>query len=460
MSIIRSLDETKLRSLKFSQFKGGVPLVEKGLDTKLQEGLGYELQFNRRKDDLVRITKLLKTQPGLKFVQNVGVLTLQENISKFNSKDPFRSILRASAGTALSVATVVATILGQVPVSGTGIHLSADIIARTTYLKDNSKRLRFPDGNFVKNNSTDESSPDLTLSVESELGITNEGLSELDNRNPLSDSQSIDVRLSMAKSKSGKFEAQQDLRNAIDVLEVKSQFAESSDIIPFKFTIKNVTGTFYIYLRAYLESLNDNYTGEWNSTKYVGRAEDVYNYAGFKRSVDFNFKLAATSENELFPLYRKLNYLVGTTAPVYNNTYMTANYIEVTIGSYLDSVPGILNDIRCSWENTFPWELGLGKAGTKKSDNTYDLTRTDTQVLPHVLNIGMTFTPIHSFSPEFSESFIGNIGTTLAFDEMVETSPFLENNINNIRRRKVNSPGFGKFIPVNTPNLSVPPVRI
>ena len=38
-----------------------------------------------------------------------------------------------------------------------------------------------------------------------------------------------------------------------------------------------------ILFRALLDSINDNYSGEWNSYKYNGRAENFYTYCGFDR---------------------------------------------------------------------------------------------------------------------------------------------------------------------------------
>ena len=64
-----------------------------------------------------------------------------------------------------------------------------------------------------------------------------------------------------------------------------------------------------MHFRAFLDTINDNYTSEWNSTKYVGRGENFYTYQGFDRKVSFGFTVAAQSKVELMPMYRKLNFL-------------------------------------------------------------------------------------------------------------------------------------------------------
>ena len=67
--------------------------------------------------------------------------------------------------------------------------------------------------------------------------------------------------------------------------------------------------------RAFLDSYSDKFTGDWNSFKYNGRAEDFYTYKGFKRSISFSFKIAAQTRHEMLPLFRKLNFLATQTAP-------------------------------------------------------------------------------------------------------------------------------------------------
>lgn len=442
MSIIRSLDETKLRSLKFSELGVRDPLVLKSIDTKLEDGIGLKQQISKRADDLSRISKLLVTKPGIKFVSNYGLLALAENKPKIDPARPFRSILQAGVGSIKTVASVLTAILSQVPVSGTGVHFSADIIANTTYLRPNSTRPRFPDGNFVRGQSTgnptlvkssqygfrtdellqfDDLNPneekydvDTRLSKnKTTLGYTVQELEQLPQKSPYDKDFDIDVRLDRGKTK-GKttagVAAGQDIINFLSVQTSEEENGETSDLIPFRFAIKTVRGDFYLYFRAYLESLDDNFTGEWNSTRYIGRAEQVYNYTGFSRDIGFTFKVAATSRSELLPLYQKLNYLAGSTAPVYNNSFMTSNYVILTIGDYLTAVPGIITKVSFTWNTTYPWELNLGTAGDIAEDGTYNLTPGDDKKLPHVLDVSVGFTPIHSFSPTLESDFISNIG--------------------------------------------------
>ena len=206
-----------------------------------------------------------------------------------------------------------------------------------------------------------------------------------------------------------------DLINASRVLPEVNDI-RGTDIIPFEFQIfdpDNPGKADYLYFRAYLTQLEDSFTGEWNPTKYIGRAENLYNYTGFNRSFSFGFNLAAHSKRELEPLYEKLNLLVGSTAPSYSDTatFMRGIYAKISIGDYLDKVPGFFTNINVSWNTNYPWEIGLGK----------NYEEIQIMKVPHLLDISLQFQPVHDFNPAYKESFIGNLnladsreGVTLA----------------------------------------------
>ena len=163
------------------------------------------------------------------------------------------------------------------------------------------------------------------------------------------------------------------------------------DHIKFKFTIINPDegDNINLYFRAFLSSFGDNYSGTWNSKKYLGRAEDFYTYGGFSRSISIGFKAAAFSRQELKPMYKKLVALASTTAPTYasENGFMRGTLVTTTVGDYLVDQPGFLSTVDYSWQTGYPWEIKLG--GNEESD---------VQQLPHILDINLQFTPIHRFS--------------------------------------------------------------
>ena len=134
--------------------------------------------------------------------------------------------------------------------------------------------------------------------------------------------------------------------------------------------------------RAYLTQLSDNTDAAWNSVKYVGRGEDFYVYNGFTRKIQIGFKVAALSAEEMRPMYQKLNYLMGNLMPDYkDNLLMRGPLVRMTIGNWIDGQPGILNSVSYTVPQDSPWEIGLGDRAL---------------ILPHVVEVNMTFTPIGS----------------------------------------------------------------
>ena len=194
-----------------------------------------------------------------------------------------------------------------------------------------------------------------------------------------------------------------DLINALDVfkgplLKKGKDITEShmKDLIRFRIEAVNPNNpleTDIMVFRAFLDSLTDDYNGNYNEFNYNGRAESFYTYNSFNRSIGFSFKIAAQSAREMKPLYRKLNYLLSNTAPEYDTTSgrIKTPFMRVTIGDYLKRLPGVITNVGISWDKEYPWEITL---------DIDDLLTSELLVLPHVLNVSVTYQPIHDFLPQ------------------------------------------------------------
>ena len=172
---------------------------------------------------------------------------------------------------------------------------------------------------------------------------------------------------------------------------------DEQDIIPFVFNFytPGENTDKFLYFRAFLDSLTDNYNASWSGIKYIGRAEEFFTYTGFGRTMSFGFKAAAFSKNELQPIYQKLNHLVGGTAPTYGSEglFMRGTLLKLTIGDYIKEQNGFLTSVSLTWNTDYQWEVD----GDLK--------------VPHLLDVSCEFTPIHSFNPEFGideKRFLGN----------------------------------------------------
>lgn len=176
-----------------------------------------------------------------------------------------------------------------------------------------------------------------------------------------------------------------------------------SDLVPFYFQVvdnDNPANYTFIHLRAYLDSFGDNFTGNWQSFKYSGRGENFYIYDSFQRNINIGFTVAIESRAEQEPQYQKINYLASLTAPDYsqNTGFMRGNFVKLTVGDYLKQVPGFINSVNYTVANNVPWDIARNVEGELLTDGT--------QILPMVINVSMTFTPVHNFIPKKGENFI------------------------------------------------------
>lgn len=203
-----------------------------------------------------------------------------------------------------------------------------------------------------------------------------------------------------------------DYINHLNILEGNNnQFNSESDkdIIKFFFEINNnnaVTNTknWFLYFRAYLNDLSDTFQSELQSYKYLGRGENFYTYSGFNRNIQLSFTIYAHSRGEMKPIYDKLNYLVGVTTPDYSDIgLMRGNFINLTVGDYLNSVPGLITDISLKPSFDAGWDINRDENGEiiKIGDDNVGQ-------LPKMIGVNLSFIPIHSFTPKFKENFIRN----------------------------------------------------
>lgn len=168
--------------------------------------------------------------------------------------------------------------------------------------------------------------------------------------------------------------------------------SDNKDIIKFGFECMsndNYGASTPLLFRAFLTNgITDSNSSKLNGFQYMGRGETFYTYGGFDRSISFGFKIVAFSKDEMIPLYNKLNYLISQVYPDYgNNGIMRAPLVKVTVGDYIYRVPGFLESVNVTVDNASPWELNLDG---------------DLAQLPKVLDVAISFKPIHDKLPRRS----------------------------------------------------------
>lgn len=155
-----------------------------------------------------------------------------------------------------------------------------------------------------------------------------------------------------------------------------------------KFKIQSVRTDFpdesnFMIFRALLTDLSDSVDATWNDINYVGRGTPFYIYGGSTRKITIGFKVAALSNEEMAPMYSKLNYLISSLMPDYDGV-MRGPLHRMTVGNYLDAQLGIITSLSYTIPNDSPWEIALDEPEGGKSQ----------LILPHILDVSMTFIPI------------------------------------------------------------------
>jgi len=147
-----------------------------------------------------------------------------------------------------------------------------------------------------------------------------------------------------------------------------------------------------LIFRAFFDGqITDNNSAEYNTFRYLGRGELFRTYQGFNRSISFSFKIAAQTRDEMRPLYRKLNHLISQVYPDYSpgTNLMRGNVVRLTIGDYIYRMPGFLENVNVTIDNsTTPWEILLDR-----------FDEGDLRQLPHFVTVACTFYPILDILP-------------------------------------------------------------
>lgn len=181
-----------------------------------------------------------------------------------------------------------------------------------------------------------------------------------------------------------------------------------NDLVKFRIGVldnKNPTKKTYIHFRAFIDSMSDSYSSNWNSTDFVGRGEKLYRYGGgFNRSVNLSWTVVAQSKDELIPMYQKLNYLASTIAPDYSdNGYMRGNLISLTLGGWFFEQVGFIEGITYDVPSESPWEIAIPDSGESSSDTI--LSDSSVKEMPHMIKVtGFKFTPIQGFLPKIQKN--------------------------------------------------------
>ena len=82
-----------------------------------------------------------------------------------------------------------------------------------------------------------------------------------------------------------------------------------------KFRIRDAVNGRYIIFPALISGITDNSTNNTTSFSYIGRADKVYVYGDYSRSISFTVDIVAQREEDIPIIWEKINYAKGLTLP-------------------------------------------------------------------------------------------------------------------------------------------------
>lgn len=137
------------------------------------------------------------------------------------------------------------------------------------------------------------------------------------------------------------------------------------DLIAFFFY--DVVNDKYIPFRATMKGLSEGNTAYWDELRFIGRADQLYSYNGFSRTLSFTFNVVINSVNELLPSWKKINYLASSVKPsnytagqnVLNqgfNRFIVPPMFMITIGDLYKFQPVVITSINVNIPDDASWE--------------------------------------------------------------------------------------------------------
>ena len=437
MAILRNYIEgnlTRLNKLKYGDTAtiGNEPIVQKTIPTDIRQSGPSSNQVSKRIDDLKRIGTILTQKPGLKYLANETALNAAKVEFKTKKREDGSTNIIGTAFNAIGAnlfnsVKIIGSTLAQVPLNGTGTHFvkgfagkgkdtylygqidvaahvlarnGAPILADATWASETPED---PPGERDNKDKQDERSTGTKF-----LPSDGNGVPKINNP---ADEVRKEVRLGLGKpyikrpqrlkpTDSTRNRSLKDSRDSINMLPVLDEKPDGltgqtgRDLIKFRFQVITPDDTRHLYFRAYLDSLSDNFTGNWNAFNYAGRGESFHTYQGFSRQISLGFKIAAQTRWEMRPLYQKISHLASATAPTYSGDgFMRGTFVKLTVGDYIYEMPGYLGSVNYTWNQDYPWEIAMNNP--ENQPDSIDL-----QELPMVLDCQVNFTPIHKFTPQ------------------------------------------------------------
>jgi hypothetical protein len=173
--------------------------------------------------------------------------------------------------------------------------------------------------------------------------------------------------------------------------------AEVKDFI--KFRIRDAVNGNYIIFPALLSgAISDNSTTTPTESSYIGRADKVYVYGSYSRTISFTVNIVALDKLDIPIIWEKVNAAKGLVLPEYKEfedigvgKRPVAPIVNLTLGDLFNDAPGFFTSVNMSIPEGSTWSL------------------TDGTQVPHLCSLAFEFTYIGKENPSMRSMHYDNI---------------------------------------------------
>jgi len=246
------------------------------------------------------------------------------------------------------------------------------------------------------------------------------------------------------------------------------------DLIAFFFY--DVVNEKYIPFRATVKSISEGNTAFWDELRFIGRADQLYSYNGFSRTLSFTFNVVIGSVTELLPSWKKINYLASSVKPsnytatsdVSNkifNRFIVPPMFMLTIGDLYKFQPVVITSLNvnipddAAWEtlnedNSSGWSYMNGIIASKTVGKNYGQ-------LPREVEIAVTCNLLEKERAIVGGSHFGHEPRVDNWEDINKTDPaiFLNSGSVNVPYLPVPTVLHQQFVEWNTPGRARDDVR-
>lgn len=285
-------------------------------------------EIQARIDETVRIAKLLIDNPGLKFAGKQAAILAAKNLLEDNRL--------GLVDVGREVASLLASVVAQVPINGTGVHFDKYELYNSKYYISKSGYNDALYRGKITIKTVNSKISDLPTNTFDDYELTTSGSID-------------DIKL---------------------------------DTVPVYFSPVGSTQDPLLF-RGFISSISDNTSPSFNSYNFVGRGEPVHTYMNTNRTLSFSLQVPVFSKGEQGRIYQKASQLISFGYPKYNeNNLPEGTLIKLKIGD-LYNIHGVFTSINHTIDTNVPWSVGDTE-----------------MLLPQVLNFSLSLNIIHNKLPQ------------------------------------------------------------